>query len=99
MFVPQFFCRAIRAILFLQIIDGRFHTPCGHFIEMSTRFQDCLRPNCLFSRRHAHPIGCRSSNCNRLMALPVRNPIRISPTRCSACVERERGGTLGFTGR
>lgn len=24
---------------------------------MSTRLHDCLRPDCLFSRRHEHPIG------------------------------------------
>ncbi|KAF9227949.1 hypothetical protein BS17DRAFT_746948 [Gyrodon lividus] len=68
-----------------NIIDGRFHTPCGHFISMSTRVQDCLRPNCLFSRRHIHPIGCKSQSCIRLMALPVKNPIRISPAVCPIC--------------
>ncbi|KAG8217494.1 hypothetical protein J3R82DRAFT_5642, partial [Butyriboletus roseoflavus] len=70
-----------------QIIDGRYHTPCGHFVSMSTRVQDCLRPNCLFSRRHMHPIaqGCKSQSCVRLMALPVKNPIRLSPSVCSSC--------------
>lgn len=28
---------------------------------MSTRTQDCLQPNCLFSRRHAHQGGTYSS--------------------------------------
>ncbi|KAF8136334.1 hypothetical protein EV363DRAFT_1428740 [Boletus edulis] len=68
-----------------NIIDGRYHTPCGHFVSMSTRLQDCLRANCLFSRRHVHPVGCKSQFCIRLMALPVRNPIRVSPTVCSNC--------------
>ncbi|EIM89984.1 uncharacterized protein STEHIDRAFT_52285, partial [Stereum hirsutum FP-91666 SS1] len=54
--------------------DGRFHTACGHFVSMSTRLQDCLRPNCLFSRRH--PVGCKSPACCRMMSVPVRNPIR-----------------------
>ncbi|KAN0077310.1 hypothetical protein V8E55_011165 [Tylopilus felleus] len=85
------------------MIDGRYHTPCGHFVSMSTRLQDCLRPNCLFSRRHVHPVGeqvisersskqianlnlgCKSQTCIRLMALPVKNPIRISPTPCCSC--------------
>ncbi|PFH54378.1 hypothetical protein AMATHDRAFT_170207 [Amanita thiersii Skay4041] len=78
-----------------NIIDGRYHTACGHFYAMSTRHHDCLRPNCLFSRRHTHLTGCRSPGCVRLMALPVRNPIRISPTVCSDCISRERIGSLG----
>ncbi|KAF9464674.1 hypothetical protein BDZ94DRAFT_1161420, partial [Collybia nuda] len=78
------------------IIDGRYHTECGHFYAMSTRVQDCLQPNCLFSGRHIHPIGCRAATCVRLMALPTRNPIRISPTTCSDCLTRAREGTLGF---
>ncbi|KAG1731904.1 hypothetical protein EDB19DRAFT_1640579, partial [Suillus lakei] len=64
------------------IIDGRYHTECSHFIAMSTKFQDCLRPNCLFSVRHVHPTACRSQSCIRLMALPIKNPIRISPSEC-----------------
>ncbi|KAF9005628.1 hypothetical protein BDQ17DRAFT_359963 [Cyathus striatus] len=44
----------------------------------------------LFSRRHTHPSGCRSPNCVRLMALPVRNPIRISPVHCSDCITKVR---------
>ncbi|TFK76470.1 hypothetical protein BDN72DRAFT_755973 [Pluteus cervinus] len=80
------------------MIDGRFHTECGHFVAMSTRTQDCLRANCLFSRRHVHPIGCKASGCVRLMALPVRNPIRISPTVCNDCNSRDRDGTLGLPG-
>ncbi|KIL00424.1 hypothetical protein PAXRUDRAFT_29838 [Paxillus rubicundulus Ve08.2h10] len=69
-----------------NIIDGRYHTPCSHFVHMSTQHQDCLRPNCLFSRRHVHPTGCKSHSCIRLMALPVKNPIRISPAACAICV-------------
>ncbi|KNZ74247.1 hypothetical protein J132_07561 [Termitomyces sp. J132] len=60
---------------------------------MATRFQDCLQENCLFSRRH--PVGCRSNKCIRLMALPVKNPIRFSHTKCNECIIREREGTLG----
>ncbi|RPD66035.1 hypothetical protein L227DRAFT_130341 [Lentinus tigrinus ALCF2SS1-6] len=61
-----------------NVIDGRLHLLCQHFIPMSTRQQDCLRPNCLFSRNHAHPVGCRSNSCARMMQPPQRNPIRIS---------------------
>ncbi|KZT26221.1 hypothetical protein NEOLEDRAFT_1155744 [Neolentinus lepideus HHB14362 ss-1] len=71
-----------------NIIDGRWHTPCGHFIAISTHRQDCQRPNCVFSRRHVHLIGCTSRSCIRLMDLPVRNPIRISPTSCADCTIR-----------
>ncbi|KAF9053649.1 hypothetical protein BDZ89DRAFT_938682, partial [Hymenopellis radicata] len=79
------------------IIDGRYHTECGHFYAMATRQQDCLRDNCVFSARHTHrgmcdityissawvlkpTTGCRAATCIHLMALPVRNPIRVSPT-------------------
>ncbi|OSD01610.1 hypothetical protein PYCCODRAFT_488893 [Trametes coccinea BRFM310] len=47
----------------LQVIDGKLHLLCQHFIPMSTRQQDCLRPNCLFSRNHAHPVGERRFPC------------------------------------
>ncbi|KAG0707791.1 hypothetical protein DFH29DRAFT_895376 [Suillus ampliporus] len=57
---------------------------------MSTKFQDCLRPLCLFSVRHVHPTGCKSQSCIRLMALPTKNPIRISPSICYDCVLRTR---------
>ncbi|KAF9792395.1 hypothetical protein BJ322DRAFT_43497 [Thelephora terrestris] len=40
-----------------NIIDGRYYTTCGHFDPVSTRLQDCLKPDCLFSRRHEHAIG------------------------------------------
>ncbi|OCB84297.1 hypothetical protein A7U60_g8977 [Sanghuangporus baumii] len=77
-----------------NIIDGRFHTACGHFVSMATRTQDCLRPDCLFSRRHAHPYGCKSPNCIRMMSLPVKNPIRISPVKCADCISRESDPAL-----
>ncbi|KAH9934791.1 uncharacterized protein B0H18DRAFT_1082574 [Fomitopsis serialis] len=80
-----------------NIIDGRFHLECQHFIPMSTRTQDCLQPNCLFSRRHAHQGGCRSPSCVRLMTPPQRNPIRISETKCADCVMRERTGAMSCT--
>ncbi|KAG2349931.1 hypothetical protein BDR05DRAFT_972835 [Suillus weaverae] len=73
-----------------NIIDGRYHTECSHFIAMSTKFQDCLRPNCLFSVRHVHPTACRSQSCIRLMALPTKNPIRISPSKCGDCILKTR---------
>ncbi|KAI0273606.1 hypothetical protein BC834DRAFT_921638 [Gloeopeniophorella convolvens] len=74
-----------------NIIDGRYHTLCGHFMPLSTRRQDCMRPNCLFSTRHpSGPAGCESSACQRLMGLPIRNPIRLSPTHCPDCVRKER---------
>lgn len=44
---------------------------------------------------HCCPLGCKSSHCTRLMALPVRNPIRFSHTKCNECIIREREGTLG----
>ncbi|KAH8099489.1 hypothetical protein BXZ70DRAFT_1000738 [Cristinia sonorae] len=78
-----------------NVIDGRYHTTCGHFIAMSTRLQDCLRPNCLFSSRHCHAAGCKSSQCVRLMVAPQRNPIRISETRCADCVMRGAEGMIG----
>ncbi|KAG2060941.1 hypothetical protein BDR06DRAFT_871402, partial [Suillus hirtellus] len=59
------------------IIDGQFHTKFRHFIAMSTTFQDCLPPNCFFSSGHFHPTV--SQPCTRLMALPTKNPIPISP--------------------
>ncbi|KAI0082684.1 hypothetical protein K474DRAFT_1681103 [Panus rudis PR-1116 ss-1] len=78
-----------------NIMDGRYHTSCGHFVAMSTRMQDCLRPNCVFSSRH--PVGCKSSSCIRLMVPPQRNPIRISESRCADCVMRGPEGVLGRT--
>ncbi|KAG1818923.1 hypothetical protein EV424DRAFT_1404806, partial [Suillus variegatus] len=57
------------------------HNVRRHFIAVSTTFQDCLPPNCLFSSGHVHPTGvlilgsCRSQSCTRLMALPTKNPI------------------------
>ncbi|EPQ58143.1 hypothetical protein GLOTRDRAFT_23493, partial [Gloeophyllum trabeum ATCC 11539] len=67
------------------IIDGRWHTFCGHFVGISTHRQDCQKSNCVFSRRHLHRTGCTSRSCIRLMDVPVRNPIRISPNPCPAC--------------
>ncbi|KAM6500542.1 hypothetical protein JOM56_003556, partial [Amanita muscaria] len=72
------------------IIDGRYHTECGHFFAMDTSRYDCRKSNCLFSREHVHPNNCRSSTCIRLMALPIRNPIRISPTVCAECISKGR---------
>ncbi|THU90716.1 hypothetical protein K435DRAFT_728075, partial [Dendrothele bispora CBS 962.96] len=71
-----------------NVIDGRYYTECGHFFPMSTAKEDCLRPNCLFSQRHAHPIGCRSPHCIRTMSLPKRNPIRLSNMKCPDCRAR-----------
>ncbi|KAF9653103.1 hypothetical protein BDM02DRAFT_3108239 [Thelephora ganbajun] len=71
-----------------NIIDGRFHSTCGHFVGMSTRLQDCNRPDCLFSRRHEHPVGCKSHQCRRMMSLPVHNPIRLSDSLCGDCIIR-----------
>ncbi|CAL1704791.1 unnamed protein product [Somion occarium] len=76
-----------------NVMDGRYHTVCGHFFAMSTRKQDCLRSDCVFSSRH--PPGCKSGACNRLMNPPQRNPIRISETRCEGCVMRGPEGVLG----
>ncbi|KIP09135.1 hypothetical protein PHLGIDRAFT_68202, partial [Phlebiopsis gigantea 11061_1 CR5-6] len=76
--------------------DGRYHTACHHFIAMSTRVQDCMQPICLFSARHIHPIGCKSSACHRLMSPPQRNPIRISDSKCADCLMRERDGMIGY---
>ncbi|KIM65231.1 hypothetical protein SCLCIDRAFT_14943 [Scleroderma citrinum Foug A] len=75
------------------VIDGRYHTECGHFINMHSHVQDCLRPNCIFSGRHSHCVGCKSQSCIRLMSLPVKNPIRISPTTCGDCVAIKRTPT------
>lgn len=61
-----------------QVIDGRLHLACQHFIPMSTRKQDCLRPNCLFSRNHAHPVG-------EHRVLP-----KLSSRHCVTCKNRAR---------
>ncbi|VDB99746.1 unnamed protein product [Peniophora sp. CBMAI 1063] len=87
-----------------NIISGRFHSACGHFEPMSTSRQDCMRPDCIFSARHEHPGGQRYApaprapvvdvrsgcKCARMMAQPIRNPIRVSPARCANCLERDR---------
>ncbi|KAJ6596866.1 hypothetical protein DFH09DRAFT_103771 [Mycena vulgaris] len=77
-----------------NIIDGRSHAVCGHFVALATRREDCLRPDCLFSRRHMHLGQCRSATCIRLMSPPALNPIRNSPTQCPQCVMVVRGGYL-----
>ncbi|TFK29916.1 hypothetical protein FA15DRAFT_187672 [Coprinopsis marcescibilis] len=78
-----------------NIIDGRYHTSCFHFVEMATKSVDCLRNNCLFSSRHTHPIGCRNSECVRVMSHPVKNPIRVSPASCPNCIHiKNMGGTV-----
>jgi hypothetical protein len=60
-----------------QIQDGRYHTVCGHFIAMSTRMQDCLRPDCLFSRRHEHS-GKPGTPVSRLFDLTMIVPFSYS---------------------
>ncbi|KXN82093.1 hypothetical protein AN958_03251 [Leucoagaricus sp. SymC.cos] len=55
---------------------------------MSTRAKDCLEDDCIFSRRHSHTTSSCRSTCKRLMALPVRNPIRISDTVCPNCMAK-----------
>ncbi|KIY50882.1 hypothetical protein FISHEDRAFT_38151 [Fistulina hepatica ATCC 64428] len=79
-----------------QVIDGRYYEICGHFDAMATYVQDCFRDNCLFSSRHMHRFGCKSQGCIRMMAPPLKNPIRRSPTRCPNCISRDRIGTLGL---
>ncbi|KAF7778745.1 hypothetical protein Agabi119p4_3090 [Agaricus bisporus var. burnettii] len=77
-----------------NVIDGRYYTTCQHFEAMSTRTSDCLEANCIFSRRHSHSTtNCRGS-CKRLMALPIRNPIRLSSTACSNCIAKTREGVV-----
>lgn len=39
-------------------------------------------------------IGCKSPTCTRLMSLPVKNPIRISPVKCGDCIARENDPAL-----
>ncbi|KAF8694335.1 hypothetical protein AX14_002079 [Amanita brunnescens Koide BX004] len=72
-----------------NVIDGRYHTECGHFYAMNTRQHDCRQPNCLFSDQHVHTTGCSSPLCIRLMAVPVKNPIRISTMVCCDCTAKE----------
>ncbi|KAJ7632592.1 hypothetical protein FB45DRAFT_912876 [Roridomyces roridus] len=74
-----------------NIIDGRRHKLCGHFVALATRRQDCRRVDCLFSERHMHMGQCRSASCLRLMSPPTFNPIRESPTRCPQCVMAKTG--------
>ncbi|EIN07415.1 hypothetical protein PUNSTDRAFT_71198, partial [Punctularia strigosozonata HHB-11173 SS5] len=85
------------------IMDGRWHPQCRHFISMSTRFQDCMKPNCVFSSRHEHGSGGKSPTCIRMMQLPVKNPIRISPALCADCAiidaELRRGPDDELTAR
>ncbi|KAI1783308.1 hypothetical protein LXA43DRAFT_903864 [Ganoderma leucocontextum] len=60
------------------------HLTCQHFIPMSTRQRDYLRPNRLFSRNHMHPIGCGAKNCSPTMQPPQRNPcIKIKDSKCA----------------
>ena len=111
-------CSSLRMSHFLilvipQIIDGRYHTECGHFYSMSTFQKDCGKNDCLFSSRHAPgsslltmietrltvSVDCVASSCLNKMAAPAHNPIRISKTKCGECTIREREGTrtLGVT--
>ncbi|KAF9532955.1 hypothetical protein CPB83DRAFT_589740 [Crepidotus variabilis] len=78
-----------------NVIDGRFHTQCGHFYGMATQMQDCLRTDCIFSCRH--PAECKKTSCTRLMAPPARNPIRLSKTDCAECTQRQRLGLDSFS--
>lgn len=39
-------------------------------------------------------LGCRSPTCIRMMSLPVKNPIRISPAKCADCIARETDPAL-----
>ncbi|KZS89894.1 hypothetical protein SISNIDRAFT_416090, partial [Sistotremastrum niveocremeum HHB9708] len=71
--------------------DGRYHQGCDHFVSMASRTQDCLRPNCLFSRRHVHPVGCNSASCIRSMDPPAKNAVRVSPSKCPTCLMRNGG--------
>ncbi|KAG2090499.1 uncharacterized protein F5147DRAFT_577094, partial [Suillus discolor] len=56
---------------------------CSDFIAVSTNFQDYLSLNCLFSSRHVYLTACKSQSCIWLMALPTKNPIYISSSKCS----------------
>ncbi|KAF9451051.1 hypothetical protein P691DRAFT_409934 [Macrolepiota fuliginosa MF-IS2] len=78
-----------------NVIDGRYYSLCQHFEAMSTRTHDCLEGSCIFSRRHVHNKSTCRGSCKRLMALPVRNPIRMSETECSNCVVKARGAGVG----
>ncbi|KAH9997300.1 hypothetical protein BJV77DRAFT_75372 [Russula vinacea] len=73
-----------------NIIDGRFHQTCCHFKAMATRRQDCMRRFCFFSYRHPANCSPKTCRCKRTMDQPIRNPIRLSPTRCPDCVDLER---------
>ncbi|KDR81586.1 hypothetical protein GALMADRAFT_239628 [Galerina marginata CBS 339.88] len=41
-----------------NVLDGRYHSLCGHFYAMATQKQDCLRSNCVFSERHTPGSSC-----------------------------------------
>ncbi|KZV97673.1 hypothetical protein EXIGLDRAFT_642022 [Exidia glandulosa HHB12029] len=69
-----------------DIFDGRLHTTCGHFDPMSSSRRDCYRANCAFSSRH--DPRCRSAMCAQKLQPPLQNPIRMSPAKCSTCVQR-----------
>ncbi|CCA71430.1 hypothetical protein PIIN_05369 [Serendipita indica DSM 11827] len=68
-----------------NVVDGRFHQACLHFVPMSTHFRDCLEPNCVFSSQHRHPPKCASNACIHHMTPSAKNPIRLSPSRCPQC--------------
>lgn len=73
--------RLLGAQLFVQ---STTHTPSWcvlRFLPQYSRF-----------RADIYLPACKSTNCVRLMALPVRNPIRISPTTCGDCLSRQRMG-------
>ncbi|TFL07570.1 hypothetical protein BDV98DRAFT_28759 [Pterulicium gracile] len=73
-----------------QIINGVHFAGCDHFVSMDTDRQDCFRPNCTFSCRHAHQRGCNSPYCIRQMDLPLRRATHSNPTLCSECQKHLR---------
>ncbi|PVF93286.1 hypothetical protein CPB86DRAFT_777169 [Serendipita vermifera] len=68
-----------------NVVDGRFHQACFHFVPLSTHFRDCLESNCVFSSQHRHPPKCASNACIHHMTPSAKNPIRLSPTPCPRC--------------
>ncbi|KAF8318623.1 uncharacterized protein EI90DRAFT_2854487, partial [Cantharellus anzutake] len=73
------------------VIEGRWYQICDCFDAMSTHRRDCNDPKCTFSSAHPQPSHwCTTHNsCTKMMTLPDKQPIRISPLKCAKCSKQE----------
>jgi hypothetical protein len=68
-----------------QVVDGRFHQACCHFVPLSTHFRDCLESNCIFSSQHRHPPStfpflCFTPNGS------ITHPHHLAECASNACI-------------